>query len=180
MSEEIVEVTDAREFPWDGSADVETPTAWFDNQQMFSRVRGALSAGTEGNSRGIAWGDYNNDAYPDLLITNLDTQNQLFKNNQDGSFSIADAPPVSTDLRESVSPAWGDYDNDGDIDLFIANKGQSSGQNNILYRNDGAGSFTKILSQSIVTDSEFSSGSSPGLIMIATVFLISWFPTLGN
>lgn len=64
---------------------------------------------------------------------------QLFRNNGDGTFTdVAEAAGV-TNLRFAKSAAWGDYDDDGDPDLFVSNAGP-----NRLYRNEGDGTFTDV------------------------------------
>ena len=58
----------------------------------------------------------------------------------------------------SEGSAWGDYDSDGDLDLFVAN----ANQNNFLYRNNGDGSFTKIITGDVVNDGGSSENGSWG------------------
>ena len=84
-----------------------------------------------------AWGDYNNDGWVDLFIGNESGQKeihpcQLFHNNGDGTFSerAAGAGVAAVGFVKGV--AWGDYNNDGLLDLYISRMGQT----NILYRND--------------------------------------------
>ena len=66
---------------------------------------------------------------------------------------------VSSDGGVSSGVAWGDYDSDGDLDLFITN---AQGGDNFLYRNEGDGTFTKIVEGILVTDGGRSSGASWG------------------
>ena len=75
---------------------------------------------------GCAVGDYDNDGWPDLYVTNLG-QNRLYHNNHDGTFT--DVAQKANVALKSTSPdvaidytgaTWGDYDGDGRLDLFVA------------------------------------------------------------
>ena len=86
---------------------------------------------------GCTWGDYDNDGYIDLFVSNASGQrNFLYRNSGGGSFEKITAGNIVSDGGDSIGCAWGDYDNDGFLDLFVANR---SGQNNFLYHNDGNG-----------------------------------------
>jgi len=66
--------------------------------------------------------------------------NALYHNNGDGTFSQILTGSLVRDLGSCWAAAWGDYDNDGFMDLAVANGGfVSGGQNNLLYRNNGNG-----------------------------------------
>jgi len=91
--------------------------------------------------------DYDNDGLVDIFIPNgNDRPNSLFRNLGAFQFEKITEGTIVTDAKNSVGAAWGDYDNDGDLDLFVAN---ASGQHNDLYQNNGNGTFTKV-TQSIV------------------------------
>ena len=85
--------------------------------------------------------------------------NFLYHNNGDSTFSRITTGDMATDNAQSFGASWGDYNNDGNLDLFVANR---NSQNNALYRNDGGGSFTKILTGPVVTDGKYSHGGSWG------------------
>ncbi|MCX6301696.1 MAG: FG-GAP-like repeat-containing protein [Bacteroidia bacterium] len=88
-----------------------------------------------GISRGsVAWGDYDNDGDPDILLTG--SGNALIYQNTAGAFSAIAAPGL-TGVSFS-SAAWGDYDNDGDLDILLTGSNTSK-----IYRND-AGTFADI------------------------------------
>ncbi|PHS06070.1 MAG: hypothetical protein COA88_11310 [Kordia sp.] len=101
------------------------------------------------DSWSASWGDYNNDGYDDLFITTYDdTQpNILYENNGDETFTKISTGDIVNDTAKSLGATWGDYDNDGDLDLFVAN---NAGSNNFFYKNNGDTTFTKITSGDIV------------------------------
>jgi len=103
-----------------------------------------------GGTGGVSWADFDGDGYLDLFLPNRASiwtphQNRLYRNNRDGSFNRVEDSPISTDEGISGTGSWGDFDNDGDLDLFVANAVSGDFQPDFLYQNDGAGSFTKIL-----------------------------------
>jgi enediyne biosynthesis protein E4 len=87
-------------------------------------------------SVGAAWADYDNDGDLDLFVASHGALNYLYRNNGDGTFTKVTDSVVATDVGNSTGCAWGDYDGDGFLDLFVANW---EGGNNFLYRNAGNG-----------------------------------------
>ncbi|MBK7140758.1 MAG: VCBS repeat-containing protein [bacterium] len=102
-------------------------------------------------SEAATWVDYDSDGDLDLQVCNSagDQRNQLYRNNDDGTFTRVFLGSITSDALKSRVGAWADYDNDGDQDCYVANEANTV---NNLYRNDGAGTFTKILTGPHVTD----------------------------
>jgi len=124
----------------------------------FSKVGSVAPTLEASNSVSAVWGDYNNDGLVDLFIANTEGQNNsLYENTGGGNFLKINQGAIANDGGNSVGASWGDYDNDGDLDLFVAN---SSNHANFLYQNNGNGTFTKITTGDIVTDLGHSHGSS--------------------
>lgn len=80
-------------------------------------------------------GDYDNDGFLDLFVTSqLNQNNVLYHNNGDVTFTRVTEGSLVYDGGNSVGCAWGDYDNDGFLDLFVANGAfEDTPQNNFLY-----------------------------------------------
>jgi hypothetical protein len=101
---------------------------------------------------GVAVGDYDNDGWLDLMVTSLGPSDSyeydwsvLYRNNGNGTFSDVTATAGvgagnNSFLADAMSPAFGDYDLDGDLDLAVA--GWYGGSS--LYRNNGDGTFTDV------------------------------------
>ena len=101
------------------------------------------------------WADFDNDGHLDLFVGNEsradittfpanesiggDYPSQLFHNNGDGTFTDIAAEAGTTNDRYAKGATAGDYDNDGDMDLYISNIGR-----NRLYRNNGDLTFTDV------------------------------------
>jgi hypothetical protein len=128
--------------------------------------------GENASSHNGSWVDFNNDGYLDIFVSNhrynkdnIGQANFLYLNNDgDGTFTKIMEGPVVTDLEFSLGGSWADYDNDGDLDLFVANSGPSQGHddNNSLYQNNGDGTFAKITDGPVVVDGGNSRAGSWG------------------
>lgn len=109
-------------------------------------------------SDGASWGDFNNDGLPDLCVVNWWNKiNLLYSNQGNGNFSFMSSSVVCTQPSYSETCSWGDYNNDGLIDLFITNS-DGTNHRNFLYKNNGSGNFVKIDTGIVVNDSAFARG----------------------
>ena len=121
----------------------------------FTRIDTGIIAVDGGYTQGSSWADYDNDGNIDLLKPNgsffgPSSKNSLFHNEGNGIFTKLNAGPVVEDNLGRGGPysGWGDYDNDGDPDLYVA---LAAGGDNRLYRNDADGQFTRFTSGIIPT-----------------------------
>ena len=96
------------------------------------------------SSYGVAWADLDDDGFNDLLVANRSHQNYLFHNNGDSTFTdIAQTSFGGPTNRWHLAPRFGDYDRDGDLDLYMGcymqvfdTTWENIGFANILYRNE--------------------------------------------
>jgi hypothetical protein len=86
----------------------------------FTDVTHAAGADHRGYAMGVAVGDYDNDGYLDLYVTNFGS-NVLLRNKGDGTFADVTRQAGVDDTRWSTSAAFVDYDRDGRLDLFVVN-----------------------------------------------------------
>jgi enediyne biosynthesis protein E4 len=86
---------------------------------------------------GVAVGDYNNDGFPDILITCVG-QNRLFRNTGKGTFvDVTKSSGLGNRLAFSTSALWFDYDRDGRLDLFVCNYVKWSPEHDVFCSLDG-------------------------------------------
>jgi hypothetical protein len=96
--------------------------------------------GDTGVGAGLAWVDYDNDGDLDIFVTNTTSEDRLYRNDSLTAESFVEATPRKLeDPEDCRACAWGDYDNDGDLDLYVSKDGP-----NKLYKNGGSGKFTDV------------------------------------
>jgi hypothetical protein len=145
------------------------PNALYRNTGNGSFVDVTTQAGVGVGDRisvGATFADYDNDGRADLFVTSTRGGNLLFHNRGDGTFEDVTAKAGVSHVGHSQTPVFFDYDNDGDLDLYVTNTAQwttdvfdfaggnyegkaslaslmtSPIEYNILYRNNGDGTFT--------------------------------------
>jgi hypothetical protein len=103
----------------------------------FTDVTRRAGLDVEMYGMGVAVGDFNNDGFPDILITAVG-QNRLFKNTGKGKFmDVTDASGLGGRLGFSTSALWFDYDRDGNLDLFVCNYTKWSPEHDVFCSLDG-------------------------------------------
>ena len=141
----------------------------------FTNVTGKAGVGNRHWGMGVAAGDYDNDGWVDLFVCNYGP-NTLYRNNGDGTFKDVTGTAGVGDGRWGVSASWGDYDADGWLDLYVTNTVQFDheapepmechyrgitvqcgplgmvGDSDILYRNNGDGTFRDVSEKAGVSD----------------------------
>ncbi|MEY3241211.1 MAG: hypothetical protein RIR11_2649 [Bacteroidota bacterium] len=105
-----------------------------------------------------AWIDYNNDTWEDLYVTDRNqlNNNQLYRNNGNGNFTKITSGPLVNTAEKTVSSAWGDYNNDGNMDVFVVN---ATGTSSKLYKNTN-GNFSEVVNSGIDTDPQYFHGAA--------------------
>ncbi len=138
---------------------------------FFTEQGAAWGVARTHQGTGAAAGDYDNDGDLDLYVTSLGLpgvrqqgHNKLFANNGDGTFSdvthIAGVSISDAFQGDTFSPAFGDYDLDGDLDLAVA--GWLGGSR--LFRNNGDGTFSNVTGTALDTDMSTNRGFAPRFV----------------
>ena len=155
------------------------PNAWFDatngtpNLMLLNQRDGTFrditrEAGADGNrwSYAAAFADYDGDGRPDLYVANDFGPDNLYRNLGDNRFEDVAVKLGVADPGNGMGVAWGDYDNDGILDLYVMNMSSTAGNRilkrlfpdahgveatlfkmaagNSLYRNKGDGTFEDV------------------------------------
>lgn len=155
------------------------PNCLFHNEGNLSFVESTEAAGLNADndrySFAGAWGDSNNNGLPDLFIANDFGSSQLYRNNGNGTFSVASTQAHVEEVGAGMSCCWCDYDNDGHQDVYVPSMWEAAGQRvssqarfhakapetiralyqrhargNALYRNQGDGTFQNVGHQAAV------------------------------
>lgn len=126
----------------------------------FVKIDTGATVSETAYSRGVNWIDIDSDRDLDLFVCREGNRvNFLYKNNGNGYFTKITNTALTSEAGEFWSGSWGDYDNDGDPDLFVTDNGN---QKNSLFRNDGNFNFTKILNDPLVNESGYNAVSGWG------------------
>ncbi len=140
---------------------VPAPSQLFRNEGGGRFVEVTQAAGVPNGlyAKGVVWGDYDGDRYPDLYVSNLGGRNRLYHNERNGTFvDVAKAAGVERPIASFACWFW-DYDNDGALDLYVGAYGginvppdlahvvasylglPTPAERGIVYRGDGKGQF---------------------------------------
>ncbi|WP_430969085.1 CRTAC1 family protein [Spongiimicrobium sp. 2-473A-2-J] len=112
-----------------------------------------------GYSYGVSWADYDDDGDMDLFLANFDKKNFLYTNDGFGNLGPVKKGAVAEQVGgASKGHSWGDYDNDGDLDLYVANGTYRPEMYNFFYLNDGNGNFLQDFSGHLKKHADTSAG----------------------
>ncbi|MGH2574892.1 MAG: FG-GAP repeat domain-containing protein, partial [Ignavibacteria bacterium] len=128
----------------------------------FTNVSSITNTNLEMDAMGLTIGDYDNNGYFDIYISNGEEGNAFLKNNGNGTFT-----DVAASLGMTVNRVcWGnnfiDYDNDADLDLYISVAQGNPDRKNKLFRNNGNGTFTLTSGIGLDNDNYESYGNAIG------------------
>ncbi|MEM6687684.1 MAG: CRTAC1 family protein, partial [Bacteroidota bacterium] len=135
----------------DGWDDVTIGTANGNSLKVYKNngdgTYSADSAFTPNNTaahKQVIWVDFDNDGDNDLYLACDLAQSRLYENTGSTLIDITSTCGLPSSSLENYGASWGDYNNDGFLDLFICNRGEYAAQQNYLYKNNGDGSFSNV------------------------------------
>jgi hypothetical protein len=147
-----------------------------DGQDTFTEIAAGLTPLWRGS---LDWGDYDNDGDADLIMTGTNlTHNprtKLFRNDGEGNFNDVQAPFFNVTDGQAI---WGDYDQDGDLDIIL-NGSDSSFLDavSLIYRNNNDGTFTNIQATlvgagegSAISSGDYDNDGDLDFLMIGSMF----------
>ncbi|HAD05082.1 MAG: hypothetical protein A2091_12615 [Desulfuromonadales bacterium GWD2_61_12] len=128
----------------------------------FVDVSVAAGVADDGLGKGVAFADINNDGFVDIYVSNKGGANKLYLNKGNGTFEdiTAKAGKGIDDPGFTLGSVFGDYDNDGHIDLYLARGGQYELDGNRLFHNNGDNTFTDVTATAGVGLKAFTYGAS--------------------
>ncbi|MDG1779974.1 MAG: FG-GAP-like repeat-containing protein [Flavobacteriales bacterium] len=105
-----------------------------------------LGVSNTGDAKHPMWVDVDNDGDLDFFTTNAFSPNRLWINEGNNTFLdiTDDSGLIQSNLWDSHGASWGDYDNDGDLDVYITNQNYFGTITNYLFRNNGDLTFTNV------------------------------------
>ncbi|TNE60094.1 MAG: CRTAC1 family protein [Bacteroidetes bacterium] len=120
-----------------------SPDQLFLNNRDETFTNISLQAGINqmGHPFSVNMADMNKDGFLDIYVANFLSENVLYRNNGNNTFSNVTFLARPLDSGKSMGSIFFDYDQDGDLDLYLVH---DSNEPNFLYQNDGTGIFTEI------------------------------------
>jgi len=132
------------------------PDVFFQNDggKFFRDVTKSVRIDNPARARSAAFADFDKDGFLDISVVNEGSANILYRNVNGRFFEDVTQIMNVSNIGPGRGCIWGDYDNDGDLDLFVTNKEAP----NILYRNDGMG-FKDVTNIAGLVDAEDGTGA---------------------
>jgi hypothetical protein len=134
-------------------------TLWHNNgpdksgQVTFTDVTQKAGLALSGWTLDVGHGDFDNDGDDDLYIACDFGTDRFFVNNGDGTFTDRTKQAIGFDTKKGMNAEWGDYDNDGLLDVFVTNiTDDYMREGNFLWRNNGDGTFSDVARETGVYD----------------------------
>jgi hypothetical protein len=166
-----------------------------------AEAAGVANLNEEGGVMDAVWGDFDNDGWPDLYVVKWSAPNRLFRNNHDGTFTDVTVSSGTGDIGNGNSAIWFDYNGDGLLDLYIGNyfrpednlwdlkttvimhndfeKARNAGPN-VLYRNNGDGTFTNVAPELGVDDTGWTLDVGACDLFKSGIWISIWQTTLAR
>lgn len=152
------------DFDQDGWDDITLATDSDQQVRFFKNVNGVFVeqvlniTSTLYQSKMVNWVDFDNDGDKDLFVTSDTSGNRLFENTGNLNFQdITLSAGLPTANLKTFGATWGDYNNDGHLDVFICNRDATYTIPNYLYKNNGDGTFTDVsIAAGILSSSDLS------------------------
>ena len=147
------------DFNTDGLDDITLATADGDSLVFYVNTGNGFSkipslVNHTGEAESVIWVDYDNDGDKDLYVSSNRSPNKLYQNNGALSFvDVSSSLGLSDSISETFGVCWGDYNRDGYLDLYEANRQLLYNETNQLYLNDSAQSFINTSAFAGVADS---------------------------
>ncbi|WP_298514724.1 FG-GAP-like repeat-containing protein [uncultured Kordia sp.] len=92
----------------------------------------------------VIWVDFDNDGDKDLYVSGDVDGSRLYRNSGTTLVDVTISCGLPTAAQDNFGASWGDYNNDGYLDVFLCNRGLSTPQPNYLYKNNGDGTFSNV------------------------------------
>lgn len=162
----------------ENGVDLAAPGQLFRNKGdgTFEEVAAAAGVQNLRFAKAVSWGDYDHDRFPDLFVSNQGDEKRLYHNKRDGTFEDVTKSAGITGPKFSFPSWFFDWDNDGNLDLFVScyeplkwwNVSKSwlglpnDGEHPALYKGDGKGNFTDVAAEAGLTRVVLAMGSNFG------------------
>ncbi len=139
------------DFDNDGWDDITIPASADQDFQFLRNTGGQfeiieLPISSEGiYTRQVLWVDFDNDGDNDFFATSEQGRCWFYRNDGGNNFTdILASSGIATQVSQYWGVSWGDYDNDGDLDVFLSVRDPERINYNLLYRNESDGTFTDV------------------------------------
>jgi len=124
----------------------QTPIIFQNNGSGFYTTQ-PINEIVEGETKAVIWVDFDNDGDKDLFTTEYLGPSRLYENNSGELINVTLAAGFAPTEYETFGASWGDYDNDGFLDVYISNYDIEGDIQNQCYHNNGDGTFTDVTTE---------------------------------